>query len=72
MPESNGRLKFYFMVQFRAGGGRPAGIQVVGQGSWKEREVGIFLVGKSEVGEFLFKLERTKRSWKKPNEVRVQ
>ena len=26
-------------------------------------------VGKSEVGRFLFKLERAKRSWKEPNEV---
>ena len=33
-------------------------IRVVGKGSWKEREMRKFLVGKSEVGKFLFKLER--------------
>ena len=27
------------------------GIRVVGKGSWKEREVGKFYVGKSEVGK---------------------
>ena len=36
-----------------------SGIRVVGKGSWKEREV----------GKFLFKLERAKRSWKTPSEV---
>ena len=30
----------------------------VGKSSWKEREVEKFQVGKSEVGKFLFKLER--------------
>ena len=29
-----------------------SGIHVVGKGSWKEREVGKFKVGKSEVGKF--------------------
>ena len=58
------------------------GIRVVGKGSWKEREVGKFLVGKSEVGKFgrswkdpsevgknRAKLERTDWSWKEPSEV---
>ena len=40
------------------------GIRVVVKGSWKKREV-----RKSEVGKFLFKLERAKRSWKEPSEV---
>ena len=38
------------------------GIPVVGKGSWKE-------AGKSEVGKFLFKLERAKRSWRVSFEV---
>ena len=33
-------------------------IRVVGKGSWKEREIEKFLVGKSEIGKVLFKLER--------------
>ena len=41
-----------------------SGIRVVGKGSWKEREVGKFEVGKPEVGKFLFKLERAQRNWK--------
>ena len=38
------------------------GIRVVGKDSWKEREVGKFLVGKFEVGKL-------RRSWKEPSEV---
>ena len=37
---------------------------VVGKSSWKEREV-----GKSEVGKFLFKLERAQRNLKEPSEI---
>ena len=46
------------------------GMRVVGKRSWKKREVGKFLVGKSEVGKFPKKLERTERSWKVSSEVR--
>ena len=38
------------------------GIRVVGKGSLKKREV-----GKSDVGKFLSKLERAKRSWTEPS-----
>ena len=45
------------------------GIRVVRKGSWEDREVGKFLVGKSEVEKTQAKLERTERSWKEPIEV---
>ena len=47
----------------------PSGMRVGGKGSWKQREVGKFKVGKSEVEKFLFKLERPLRSFKVSFEV---
>ena len=44
-------------------------IRVVGKGSQKEREVGKFKVGKSDVGKFLFKLERALQTRKGPSKV---
>ena len=45
------------------------GIRVVGKGCWKKRKVEKFLVGKSEVGNFMFKLERNEQSRKESSEV---
>ena len=42
---------------------------VVGKSSWKKREVRKFLIGKSEVGKFLFKLESSRLSWEVLSEV---
>ena len=45
------------------------GIRVVGKDTLKEQEVANFLVRKSEVGTFLFKLKRVYQSWKEPVEI---
>ena len=45
-------------------------IRVVRKGSWKEREVGKFKVGKSEIKLERFKLVGSGRKWKVRAEVR--
>ena len=55
------KLEIDFIIQKTASNSDFKGIRVVEKGSCKKREV-----GKSEVGKFLFKFERLKRSWKEP------